>query len=203
VDILAFPGHKGLMGPLGTGGLYVRPGAESALATTREGGTGSLSEQLAQPEQMPDRFESGSHNTIGIAGLEAALDWIHKEGIERLRLHEEELIRRMIDGLDSIEGIRLLGPRNLDDRCGVFALVHDYLDPIAIATSLEQDHGILSRAGLHCAPLAHETFGTIDREHGPGALRLSIGPFNTSSHIDHVLDAVQSISHSGLETTIG
>lgn len=203
VDMLAFPGHKGLLGPLGTGGLYVRPGAEQALATTREGGTGSLSEQLSQPDQMPDRFESGSHNTIGIAGLEAALDWLHEEGVQRLRWHEETLMSKLIDGLDSIEGVRLLGPRNLEDRCGVFSLVHEFMDPATMATRLEREHGILSRAGLHCAPMVHETFGTIDSEGGGGALRLSIGPFNTSTHIDHVLEAVRSISHSGMETAVG
>lgn len=207
-DFVAFPGHKGLLGPQGTGGLYVRPASALLLATTREGGTGSWSESRSQPESMPERFEAGSHNTIGIAGLGEAVQWVLDRGVGALRAHELSLIRRMLEGLRSggcrhqgweadgggpLSRFRLLGPADAERRVGVFGLVHDVLSPAEVAAGLESGFGVLARAGLTCAPLAHETFGTAA---GGGACRLSIGPFVTELDIERTLGALGKVGES-------
>jgi cysteine desulfurase / selenocysteine lyase len=192
-DLLAFPGHKGLMGPQGTGGLYIRPGVEEIVATTREGGTGSWSENHVQPRTMPEKYEAGSHNTIGIVGLSLAVEWILEQGIDSLRRHELALIELMlgllheggvrVHGREPVEGpmssLRLLGPSNPGDRVGVFSLVHDTMPPAEMAVMLE-NLGILARSGLHCAPHAHGTFGTLPVH---GAFRMSVGPFVTAEDL--------------------
>lgn len=208
-DLLAFPGHKGLLGPQGTGGLYVRPGFEDRLATTREGGTGSISELDAQPHTMPERYEAGSHNTIGIAGLAEGVKWLQERGTEYMRAHEVELVTLMLHLLRSagcrmhdvpeqagpLRAMRLLGPTRVEDRVGTFSFVHDVLTPAEMAAMLEQHFGILARAGLHCAPLAHRTLGTLHEPGGArGALRLSIGPFTTAQDIHAAAHALSEIS---------
>ncbi len=208
-DLLAFPGHKGLLGPQGTGGLYVRPGFEDRLATTREGGTGSISELDAQPHTMPERYEAGSHNTIGIAGLAEGVKWLQDRGAEHLRAHEAELVSLMLQLLGSggcrmhdvpqragpLRTLRLLGPTRVDDRVGTFSFVHDFLTPAEMAVMLEQHFGILARSGLHCAPLAHRTLGTLhDSDRARGALRLSIGPFTTPQDIHAAAHALTEIA---------
>ncbi|MCC6950415.1 MAG: aminotransferase class V-fold PLP-dependent enzyme [Phycisphaerales bacterium] len=207
-DFVAFPGHKGLLGPQGTGGLYVRPASASLLATTREGGTGSWSESRSQPESMPERFEAGSHNTVGIAGLGEAVQWVLDRGVGALRAHELSLIRLMLEGLRAggcrhpgweadgagpLCGFRLLGPAEAERRVGVFGLVHDVLSPPEVAAGLESGFGVLARAGLTCAPLAHETFGSAA---GGGACRLSIGPFVTEPDIERALTAIGKVGLS-------
>lgn len=183
IDLLAFPGHKGLLGPLGTGGLYLRPGMEALVRPMRVGGTGSQSEQDVHPTGMPDRYEPGSQNAVGLAGLGAAVKWILEQG-PALHEHERTLIREMLEGLGALDalgekpgrlGLRLLGPRSVEGRVGVFSLVHETLSPHELAGVLEQEFGILARAGLHCAPRMHGALGT----RGAGALRLSVGPFVT------------------------
>jgi len=186
IDLLAFPGHKGLLGPLGTGGLYIRPEVEPLLDTVREGGTGSVSERDTQPDQMPDRFECGSHNTIGIAGLSAGAGWLLERGIDNVRAHERELIELMLERAADLPGFRLLGPTGADDRTGVFSFVHDELSPGEIANILEIEFGVLVRGGLHCAPRAHGTFGTLDG----GAVRLSVGAFTTEEDVRYAMDAL-------------
>jgi cysteine desulfurase / selenocysteine lyase len=189
IDLLALPGHKGLLGPLGTGALYIRPGLESRLDPLREGGTGSSSELDWQPETLPDKYEPGSHNAIGIAGLSAAVGWILDRGEEHWR-HEHVLIEAMLSGLRELDafgpdagrlGLRLLGPHTSAMRVGVFPLVHESLGAHELATILEEEYGILARAGLHCAPHTHGALGT--RESG-GALRLSLGPFLGADDVD-------------------
>jgi cysteine desulfurase / selenocysteine lyase len=207
VEFLAFPGHKGLMGPQGTGGLYVRPDAGVFLATTREGGTGSWSESDAQPEGMPERLEAGSHNTVGIVGLSHAVRWILDRGVESLRAHELSLIEPMLDGLRAggvrhpdwtsatgggpLSSFRLLGPATSEHRTAVFGLVHDSLSPHHLAAALEATFGILARAGLTCAPGAHRTFSTLDRG---GALRLSFGPFVQPSDVPRLLESLACVA---------
>jgi cysteine desulfurase / selenocysteine lyase len=198
VDLLAFPGHKGLMGPLGTGGLYLRPGMERLVQPVRVGGTGSRSEEDTQPDLMPDRYEPGSQNAVGIAGLSAAVHWLLNRGDE-VFAHDVELRTAMLDGLRELDafgpnagrrGWRLLGPTEAAARVGVFSLLHTELSSHEAAVLLEQKEGILARAGLHCAPRAHATFGTRD---GGGALRLSFGAFSTLDDVAAGLAALESL----------
>jgi cysteine desulfurase family protein len=197
IDLLAFPGHKGLLGPLGTGGLYIRPGLEDRLDPLREGGTGSASESDRQPQDMPDKFEPGSHNAVGIVGLGAAVRWILDRGVEALWAHEQSCMRIVLDGLRDLPGLRLLGPSTPEHRVGVFAVVMDDLAPEALAAILEDRYGILTRAGLHCAPLAHRTMST--HETG-GATRLSLGPFLSEADTTRAVDALTEIARAPVAT---
>ena len=200
VDLLAFPGHKGLLGPLGTGGLYIRPGIEWRMRTCREGGTGSASEIDRQPDFMPDRFESGSHNAIGILGLSEGVRWILDQTVEKLWTHEQSLIRTMIEGLDELSdavgssSVRFLGPQGIKNRCGVFSITlgadRGFDNPQALSDVLEQEYGLLTRSGIHCAPLAHATFNTRDRG---GATRFSFGPFLTVQDVKYATDALAQV----------
>jgi cysteine desulfurase / selenocysteine lyase len=194
IDLLAFPGHKGLLGPLGTGGLYLRPGMERIVDTLREGGTGSQSERDIQPQHMPDKYEPGSHNAPGIAGLAAGVQWILNRGIKELAAHEQTLTRVMLDGLRELAdgGLRVLGPQNADSRLGVFSLAIDGLEPADFAAVLEENFGILARGGMHCAPLAHQTFGTSECG---GATRLSVGPFLTEDDCRYAVASIAEICH--------
>jgi cysteine desulfurase family protein len=181
IDLLAFPGHKGLMGPSGTGGLYLRPGMEALVEPVRQGGTGSRSESDTQPTDLPDRYEPGSHNTLGIAGLLAGVEWLLDRGIDDIRAHETALMGTFLDAFPGKgAGYRLLGPTDPAKRVGVFAITHDRLSPALLASELERRAGVLCRAGLHCAPGAHETMGTIETG---GACRLSVGAFTSVAHI--------------------
>lgn len=193
-DLLAFPGHKGLLGPTGTGGLYLAPGMEQRVDPIRQGGTGSASESPAQPATMPDRYESGSSNAMGIAGLDAALAWIEERGVASIRAHEEALMTQMMEGLDDLPGLRLLGPTEIAERCGVFSVTCDAFEAAELAALLESRFGILARAGLHCAPYAHETFGTFA---GGGATRLSLGPFLVRDDVAAALDALRQLCGAG------
>lgn len=195
LDLLACPGHKGLLGPLGTGVLLIRAGVESRLRTIREGGTGSESERPVQPEHLPDRFEAGSHNAPGLAGLLAAVRWINERGVGRLREHELALCRRMTVRLDGIEGLRWYGPRAAEDRVGVFSVRIDGVEPAELSALLESQFGILTRSGLHCAPLAHRAIGTIE---SGGTTRLSLGPFASPADVDAAADALAEIAHRRL-----
>lgn len=193
IDLLAVPGHKYLMGPLGTGALIFRPGLENRIDPLREGGTGSASESDIQPEALPDRYEPGSHNTLGLAGLDAALAWILEHSVDALWARERALIERFTDALAdraAYPGLRLLGPPSVHDRVAVFSLTHDALDPHEFAAILESEFAILARAGLHCAPRAHAHFGTTERG---GALRLSFGPFITPADLGTLLDALREV----------
>jgi cysteine desulfurase family protein len=191
IDLLACPGHKGLLGPLGTGVLLIRAGVETRLRTVREGGTGSDSERPVQPACLPDRFEAGSHNAVGLAGLLAAVSWINARGVQSLREHEESICRRMTERLDGIQGLRWYGPRAVEQRVGVFSVRIEGLEPAELSALLESRYGILSRSGLHCAPLAHRTIGTFDRG---GTTRLSVGPFITAQDVDVLADALAQIA---------
>lgn len=197
IDLLAFPGHKGLLGPLGTGGLYIRPGLENQMMTSREGGTGSISDQDRQPDFMPDRFEAGSHNAIGIIGLSEGVQWILDRGIQSIWNHEKSLIQTMLDGLgghNAIPGLTLFGPQTVKNRCGVFSVrIEGFDQPQMLSDVLEREYGILTRSGIHCAPLAHQTFHT-DRL--GGTTRLSFGPFVTVQDVLYACDALGTIAHN-------
>lgn len=191
IDLLATPGHKGLLGPLGTGVLVIRDGFQERMQTVREGGTGSASEFPVQPEFLPDRFEAGSHNAVGLSGLNAALGWILQRGVDSLRQHEILLCERMMSHLSATPGLTWFGPRNPSHRVGVFSLRIDGLEPAELSAILETRFGVLSRSGLHCAPLAHRTTGTHARG---GATRLSFGPLLKADDIDYAGAALFEIA---------
>jgi len=193
LDLLACPGHKGLLGPLGTGVLVIRRGVDDRLRTVREGGTGSESQSLHQPHQMPDRFEAGSHNALGLAGLLAAVRWINQRGVAAIRDHELSLCRHMIQRLDRIHGLRWFGPRRLEHRVGVFSVRIEGLEPAEVSARLEAEFGILTRSGLHCAPLAHQAIGTFQ---AGGTTRLSLGPFLTLADVNAAADGLEAIART-------
>lgn len=200
VDLLAFPGHKGLLGPLGTGGLYIAPGMEERLETVREGGTGSVSEADTQPDWLPDKYEPGSHNTIGLVGLSEGVAYLLEQGVDRVREHELGLIERTLERLGPGSalheaGLRILGPLEPSDRVGVFSMVHDRLPPASLAEGLERRFGILTRAGVHCAPRAHGSFGTV---RDGGALRISYGPFNGAEDVERLAEGLEALCGVGV-----
>ncbi|WP_428389454.1 aminotransferase class V-fold PLP-dependent enzyme [Mucisphaera sp.] len=201
IDLLAFPGHKGLLGPLGTGGLYIRPGLEKQLQTVREGGTGSVSELDVQPDFMPDKYEPGSHNAIGLIGLSEGVGWILSKGIDKLWAHEQGLVKVMLEGLTSAEsaGVHLYGPPGVANRCGVFSIrIDGYVSPVDLSNDLEERFGILTRSGIHCAPLAHATVGTHDLG---GTTRLSFGPFLSNQEVKYACDALFELAEAKASIT--
>lgn len=193
VDLLACAGHKGLLGPLGTGVLYIRPGIESRICSVRQGGTGTRSEDARQPDTLPDKYESGNHNAPGLYGLEAGVSWLLAQGVEEIMAHERELTQRMRSGLSKIEGIRLFGPAAPNQSVGVVSLTVRGYEPQDLAAILDQSFGVQVRAGLHCAPGAHRAIGTFELG---GTVRLSVGPFTTTDDIDSVCSALSQITGS-------
>lgn len=187
-DILVFTGHKGLMGLQGVGGFYIREGV--GLRQMREGGTGSMSESLLHPEILPDKYESGTPNTPGIAGLAAGLSFIKEIGIENIRCHEEKLTDCFLSQLKEIEEIDVYGPQNISKQAPVVSLNIRNRTSSEVCFLLDNKYNIATRPGLHCAPLAHKTIGT--NEHG--AVRFSFGYFNTIEEIDMAVNALKSIA---------
>ena len=188
IDMLAFSGHKGLFGPMGTGGLYVAPVVE--LAPFIQGGTGSRSESIEQPAFLPDALESGTLNVPGLCGLRAGVEFIQKTGIENIRRHECTLTKLLIEGLSEIQNIRLHGINDPDSQTAVVSLTIDGKDPGEIARALDVDFGIASRASLHCAPIAHRTLGTFPE----GTVRLSMSWFTTQQDVMQTVRALQAIA---------
>jgi len=188
IDMLAFPGHKGLLGPQGTGALYISPKIE--LMQLKEGGTGSQSESPYQPDLIPDRYESGTMNTPGIAGLGAGVKHILAAGQKKLQAHEARLTKLFIEALCHIKGIRVYGPLNMNERVGVVSLNINDRDSSEIASILDERYGIATRGSLHCAPMAHTTLGTLKQ----GAVRFSPGIFNTLDEIKYCVKALEELS---------
>ncbi|MFZ2950745.1 MAG: aminotransferase class V-fold PLP-dependent enzyme [Desulfuromonadaceae bacterium] len=184
IDLLAVPGHKGLLGPGGTGLLYVAPHVQ--LASVIQGGTGSHSTAEEQPLVMPDGFESGTHNLPGIAGLQAGIEFIIEQGLSSVHRHEHEMLRQAEQGLREIPGVTIYGPVDPSDRCSVLSFTASGVDPAILAAELDHGFDIAVRAGLHCAPLAHRTLGTLPG----GTTRVSPGWFTTSEDIAFFSDAV-------------
>ncbi|HEV3024656.1 MAG TPA: aminotransferase class V-fold PLP-dependent enzyme [Pirellulales bacterium] len=191
VDLLAAPGHKGLLGPLGTGLLFVRPGVEDRLASLRQGGTGSFSDEDRQPQALPDRYESGNLNVPGIVGLAAGLAWLEEQGLESVRRQALELTERLLAGLASIAGLRIHGPATAAERVGVVSVTLAGIDPQELAATLDSAYRIQVRSGLQCAPLMHRALGTLA---GGGTVRFSLGPMNTAGEIDAALAALVEIA---------
>ena len=191
VDILAFTGHKGLLGPTGTGGLVISPAFDEKLIRPLIfGGTGSRSEEEYQPEFLPDRFESGTANIAGIAGLSAGVDFILSRGVDAIRAHESGLAGLLIEGFTAIEGVTVYGVSDPARRTAAVSFRIAGADNAVAAHRLSEEFEIMCRAGLHCAPRAHKTIGTFPE----GTVRLSIGPFNTAADIDAALAAVATIA---------
>lgn len=185
IDLLAFPGHKGLLGPQGTGGLYIRPGID--LVPLKHGGTGSLSHLADMPAIAPDRYESGTPNTPGLAGLKAGIDTVMALGVEAIRDAERTHIARLHDVLSDIPGVTLLGPEDAALCAGIVALTASEHDPEDLASELAATYSIACRAGLICAPLAHTTLGTNS------VLRLSVGATTTEDEITAVIAALRTV----------
>lgn len=187
IDLLAVPGHKGLMGPQGTGILYIREGLD--IVQFKEGGTGSKSEDLFQPMMLPDRYESGTPNTPGIIGLGAGIQFILDEGLEKIRNHEKELTRYFIEGLKKIDLVRIYGPQDAEKQAAVVSINIGNEDSSEIAFILDNVFNIAIRSGLHCASMAHKTLGTLEQ----GTVRFSMGYFNRKEDIDQALEAIRNI----------
>lgn len=187
IDLLAFAGHKSLLGPQGTGGLYVS--SDLKLKTIKEGGTGSQSALLTQPDMMPDLLETGTPNTPGIAGLGAGIKYINEKGIDNIRAHEENLAKYFIEELKKIDLVKIYGPKDYSRRAPVVSINIGEEDSSEVGYILNSVFEICTRPGLHCAPLAHKTIGTFEQ----GTVRFSIGLFNTVEDIDASITAIKEI----------
>lgn len=188
IDVLCFTGHKGLMGPQGTGGLCLMPGVE--IAPWNVGGTGVHSYDRHQPNQYPTRLEAGTLNGHGIAGLSAAIDFLNETGVENIGKKERELMRRFYDGVSKIPGVTVYGDFTQEPRAAIVTLnIGDY-DSSAVSDELSVRYGISTRPGAHCAPRMHEALGT-DKQ---GSVRFSFGYFNTPEEVDEAIKAVREIA---------
>ncbi|MFY9396947.1 MAG: aminotransferase class V-fold PLP-dependent enzyme [Desulfomonilia bacterium] len=190
IDLLAFTGHKSLYGPQGTGGLVISRGLEQRINPLMQGGTGSRSEFEVQPDFLPDKYEAGTPNAIGIAGLKAGVDFIRRRGLDAVMAHEKALTTRLISGLKAVPGVRIYGPGDARRQMPVVSFTLEGVAPSELALALDEEFGVMSRPGLHCAPSAHRTIGTFPE----GTLRLSPGLFTTPEQIDHVVKAVDSLA---------
>ncbi len=188
ISLLAISGHKGLLGPQGVGALYIAPGLE--LETLVEGGTGSRSESLEQPAETPDRYEAGTPNTPGIAGLAAGIEVLVREGVAAVGARELAMARRLRERLAQIEGIRLYGPANGTPAAPIVPLAVEGMASADVAHVLDREFHIAVRAGLHCAPEAHRVAGTLET----GLVRLSIGHATTWADIDAAVEALTEIA---------
>lgn len=190
VDILACPGHKSLFGPQGTGVLYI--GGGLPVAPLRQGGTGSNSETPEQPKILPERYESGTLNAIGIAGLGAGLKFIRDVGIENIRKHERMLAKRFMDGAKDIKGLIIHGPLDSTRQVPVVSFEIEGITAGDVGKMLDEKYNIACRAGLHCAPDAHHTLGTFERK----LVRFSFSFFNTPEEVDYALQSLKEIMNS-------
>ncbi|PKN75780.1 MAG: cysteine desulfurase [Deltaproteobacteria bacterium HGW-Deltaproteobacteria-10] len=190
IDLLAFTGHKSLYGPQGTGGLYVRSGLEKRIAPLMMGGTGSRSEFEEQPDFMPDKYESGTPNTIGLAGLGAGVAYVLEQTIEAIRAREEQLTYTFLEQLKEFKDrVTVYGTTDTARRTAVVSFNLKDVSPSDAALYFEDKHGILCRPGLHCAPSAHRTIGTFPQ----GTIRFSFSFFSTRQDIDEAVGAIRDL----------
>jgi cysteine desulfurase family protein len=194
IDLLAFTGHKSLYGPQGTGGLYVREGLDKKLLPLMRGGTGSRSEFEYQPDFMPDKYESGTPNAIGLAGLGAGVTFILEQTIQAIRAKEEKLTSRFLDQLkEEKDKVTIYGPKDAALQTAVVSFNLKNITPSDAALYFEEKWGIMCRPGLHCAPAAHKTIGTFSQ----GTVRFSFGFFNSEKDIDMAVGAVKDLMQKG------
>lgn len=188
IDVLCFTGHKGLLGPQGTGGMYVREGVN--IRPLKAGGTGVQTYSKTQPVQMPTALEAGTLNGHGIAGLHAALIYLEEHGIDKIRAREQELMRRFYEGVKDIENVTVYGDFDTMDRCAIVTLnIGDY-DSSEVSDELLTGYGISTRSGGHCAPLMHKALGTVEQ----GAVRFSFSHYNTDEEVDAAVKAVRELA---------
>ena len=188
VDVLCFTGHKGLLGPQGTGGMYVREGL--AIRPLKSGGSGVQTYSKTHPREMPTALEAGTLNGHGIAGLRAAVEYIEKTGLDVIRAKEQELMWRFYEGVKEIPGVTVYGDFDSRERCAIVSLnIGDY-DSSEVSDALLTEYGISTRPGGHCAPLMHEALGTVEQ----GAVRFSFAHSNTEEEVDIAINAVRELA---------
>ena len=192
IDALCFTGHKGLLGPQGIGGIILTKEMAQTLTPLIAGGTGSFSHLETMPTHMPDAFEAGTLNLPGIIGLNEGLAYIESQGMENIHNHELALTQSFLEGLQSIDGINIVGKQNIQDRTAVVSITIDGMDPANIAYELESTYHIMTRVGLHCAPRAHQTLRTYPE----GTVRFSFGYANTHKDVESALSALNTIVKS-------
>ena len=192
IDALCFTGHKGLLGPQGIGGIILTKEMAQTLTPLIAGGTGSFSHLETMPTHMPDAFEAGTLNLPGIIGLNEGLAYIESQGMENIHNHELALTQSFLEGLQSIDGINIVGKQNIQDRTAVVSITIDGMDLASIAYELESTYHIMTRVGLHCAPRAHQTLGTYPE----GTVRFSFGYANTLKDVESALSALNTIVKS-------
>ncbi len=191
IDLLAFTGHKALFGPQGTGGLVLGERVdEKGLTPVKQGGTGSRSESEEQPDFLPDLCESGTPNAVGIAGLLAGLDFVLREGVEKIRVQEMRLTQKLLQGLMATPGVVLYGPRDARWQLGTVSFNIQGIAPSEVGLRLDEDFGILCRVGLHCSPASHRTIGTFPQ----GTVRFGLSYFNREEEVEEALQAVDRIA---------
>jgi cysteine desulfurase/selenocysteine lyase len=192
IDLLAFTGHKSLYGPMGTGGLIIGERVDVArLEPLKRGGTGSRSEREEQPDFLPDMCESGTPNAVGLAGLAAGVRWVLERGVEAIRAHEVALTQRLIDGLHDIPGVTVYGGLDTNRQTATVSFNIAGMPPSEVGLRLDEEHGILCRVGLHCAPAAHKTIGTFPG----GTVRFGLGAFSTAEEVDTAIEALRSLAN--------
>ena len=189
VDVIAFTGHKSLLGPTGSGGLYVREGV--TINHTRAGGTGVKSAERHHLEEYPYRLEYGTLNIVGIAGLYAGIKWLENKGMDSIHHLEMELAQKLVNGLKKIENVTTYCVDDMTDHIGVVSFNINGFEAVNTGTMLDGDYNIAVRTGLQCAPLVHESIGT---DKIGGTVRIGFGPFNTEEHVDKAIEAVSEIA---------
>ena len=189
IDALAFTGHKGLLGPQGIGGFLITDELAEKIAPLVVGGTGSISDTEETPEFLPDKFEAGTMNLPGIAGLCRALEFLEETGIETIRKKEEKLTEQFLAGLKQIPGVRIIGKDTCEGRTAVVSIQSETMDEAVLAYELDSRYHIMARVGMHCAPNAHKTLKTYPQ----GTLRFSFGYYNTEKEVETTLTAIREI----------
>lgn len=189
LSALCLTGHKGLLGPQGTGALLLRHELAEALDPVISGGTGSASHLLTMPEFMPDKFEAGTLNLPGIIGLNASLEYIHRVGIDTIFETEKQLAQLFIEEIDKLPNVKIIGVRDWNKRVGTVSLDFESIDNAEVSFILDSEYGIMTRCGLHCAPLAHQTLGTYPH----GTVRFAFGHKNTEEDVEYAVSAIRKI----------
>jgi len=190
-QLVAVPGHKGLLGPLGTGILYIAESVEDQISPLRFGGTGTQSDEDRQPDSLPDKFESGNLNVPAIAGLAAGVEFLENQGALEIRQHKRTLTEQLLDGLRSIDSVAVYGPSDIEKQVGVVSFNLAGLAPQELAMMLDTTYSIQVRSGMHCAPMMHQALGTAD---DGGTVRISPGVFTTAADLHTAIQAIAEIA---------